>query len=172
MSTTSSVITAAGFVGPLTGNVTGNITGAQAALPTVAAGATLTVTKALHAGKIVLLDTLAGSVCTLPTSVGDGSVYRFATYVLATSNSHKIQVANSTDVMSGAIISVDNADASTTTFGCAAGSDTITLNRSTTGSVKIGGDFITIVDFKAGFFVVSGVCTGTGGEATPFSAAV
>lgn len=167
MSTTQSVITAAGFVGP----VTGALTGAQASYPTIAAGSTKTLTAA-DAGKLVLLDTAAGSVVTLPAATGTRNIYRFVTSALATSNSHKIQVANSTDVFSGALTVVDNADASTTTFGCAAGSDTITLNRTTTGSVKIGGDYIEITDVAAGFFNVRGVCTGTGGEATPFSAAV
>lgn len=158
------VTSTAGFVGSLTGPVT--------ALPTVNAGSALTLTAASHAGKLILLDTAAGSTVTLPAATGTGNIYFFTTYALATSNSHKIQVANSTDVFSGAVISVDNADASASVFGCAAGSDTITLNRTTTGSVKVGGDWIEIVDVKAGYFRVSGVCTGTGGEATPFSAAV
>lgn len=136
-----------------------------------AAGATRTLTHA-DAGKIIQLDTLAGSVVTLPAALGTGDEFGFVTSVVATSNSHKVQVANATDVMSGAVTVVDNADGTATSFGCVAASDTITLNRTTSGSVKIGGDFFWVKDIKAGFWSVSGVLTGTGGEATPFSAAV
>jgi hypothetical protein len=137
----------------------------------VAAGATLTVTAALHADKVILLDTLAGSVCTLPAATGTGNVYRFMTSVIATSNSHIVQVANATDVMTGSLNVVDHADGTVTAFGTVAASDTITLNRTTTGSVKIG-EYIEIRDVKAGFFSVFGTVTATGAEANPFSAAV
>ena len=59
----------------------------------VAAGATLTVTTALHDNKTILLDTLAGSVCTLPAASGSGARFKFVVKAKATSNSHKIQVA-------------------------------------------------------------------------------
>ena len=138
----------------------------------VAAGATLTVTAALHAGKIVALDTAAGSICTLPAATGTGNVYTFVTKVIATSNSHIIKVANGTDVMSGSLIVVDNADGTNTTFGTVAASDTITLNRSTTGSAKIG-ERINIIDVATGVFSVTGTTIGTGGTvASPFSATV
>jgi hypothetical protein len=67
---------------------------------------------------------------------------------------------------------VDNADGTNTAFGTVAASDTITLNRSTTGSAKVG-ERINIIDVAAGFFSVTGTTIGTGGtEASPFSAAV
>jgi hypothetical protein len=138
----------------------------------VPAGATLNVTAALHAGRIIQLNTAAGSVCTLPAATGTGNVYTFVTSVIATSNSHVIKVANGTDVMSGSITVVDNADGTNTTFGTVAASDTITLNRSTTGSAKVG-ERINIIDVAAGFFSVTGTSIGTGGsEASPFSAGV
>ena len=136
-----------------------------------AGGSARTLTH-FDAGKMIALDTLAGTTITLPTATGSGDIFGFVTTVLATSNSHKVQVGNATDVFSGALVVVDNADATTTTFGCAAGSDTITLNRGTSGSVKVGGDRFWVQDVAAGFYSVWGVLTGTGGEATPFSAAV
>jgi len=136
-----------------------------------AGGSARTLTAA-DAGKLIQLDTAAGTTITLPAALGTGNVYGFVTFVLATSNSHKVQVANATDVMSGALTVVDNADGTATSFGCVAASDTITLNRTTSGSVKIGGDRFYVQDIKAGFWSVWGVLTGTGGEATPFSAAV
>lgn len=147
--------------------------GVLAVSPTsaVAAGGTLTLTSATHAGRRINLDTAAGSVVTLPAATGTGDEFEFVTTVIATSNSHKVQVANSTDVMTGALAVVDNADGTCTMFGTVAASDTITLNRTTTGSVKIGERFW-VKDVKAGYFSVRGVVIATGSEATPFSAAV
>ena len=138
----------------------------------IAAGATLSVTAALHGDKIIALDTAAGSTCTLPVATGSGNVYTFITKVLATTNSHIIKVANSSGLMAGVIVTGDNADGSATAFATTATSDTITLNRTTTGSVRIGGDRIVLTDIDTNIYSVTGVCIGTGGEATPFSATV
>ena len=154
----------------VTGGITGQVTGGVAASTFVAAGGTKTLTSA-DAGKLVQLDTAAGSVVTLPAATGTGNIYGFVTTVIATSNSHKVQVANGTDVMTGALQVVDNSDGTCTSFGTVAASDTITLNRTTTGSVKIGERFF-VQDVKAGYFSVWGVIVATGSEATPFSAAV
>lgn len=137
----------------------------------VLAGSTLAVTEALHDGKTIKFDQAAGSVCTLPAASGSGARFRFATFVLATSNSHIVKVANATDIMVGAITVIDAADDSNTVFSTAATSDTITLNRTTTGSVRIG-EMIELEDIKTGFWAVRGVLVGTGGEASPFSATV
>lgn len=137
---------------------------------TTAAGSTKTLVAA-DAKTVILLDTAAGSVVTLPAATGTGLEFEFVTSVIATSNSHIVKVANSTDVMTGALVVVDNADGTATTFGTVAASDTITLNRTTTGSVKIGERFF-LKDVKAGYWSVRGVVIATGSEATPFSAAV
>lgn len=138
----------------------------------VAAGATLTLTQATHAGKTIQLDTAAGSVVTLPAATGSGAKYEFVVTVLATSNSHKIQVANATDVMRGIVWSVDtDTSEAVAGWGTTSTSDTITLNRSTTGSVYIG-EKIVLTDAKAGFWTVEGWFAATGTPATPFSAAV
>lgn len=137
----------------------------------VAAGATLSVTEALHEGRTILLDTAAGSVCTLPASSGSGAKYRFVISTVPTSNSHIVKVANSTDVMAGVILMANDTDASTSAFETAATSDTITLNRSTTGGT-MKGEFVELQDIAAGVWAVTGVIAGTGAEATPFSAAV
>ena len=137
----------------------------------VAAGSTLAVTAALHADKIVAFDTVTGSVCTLPIATGTGNRYTFITKVIATSNSHIVKVGDATDNMGGGIISVDNADGTATAFGTVADSDTVTLNRTTTGSVKIG-DWLELIDIATNQWAVRGVCLATGSEATPFSATV
>jgi hypothetical protein len=140
----------------------------------VAGGATLSVTEALHDSKTVLLDTAAGTIITLPASTGGGARFRFLVSVIATSNSHKIQVANASDTMTGAILAVSD-DAGFPVKGytadATAGADTITLNRTTTGST-IKGEWIEVEDYAANKWAVRGMIAATGTEATPFSAAV
>ena len=136
------------------------------------AGSTLTVVPATHRGATIFFDTAAGSVITLPASSGSQDEYIFMVQTLATSNSHILKVANATDVMVGVAQTVDSDTAGTTTaWATAADSDTITLNRSTTGSVRRG-EFIRVKDIAAGFWAVHAVLSNTGNGATPFSATV
>lgn len=142
----------------------------------VAAGSALVMNQVQHAGKTIFLDTAAGSTCTLPAATGSGLKYRFIVQTLATSNSHIIKVANATDAMQGFIfVRDDTADASMAFFAVAGTSDTITLNRSTTGSVVVG-EMIEIEDVKVSTSVnryqVTGFVAVTGTPATPFSATV
>lgn len=140
----------------------------------IAAGGTLTATEALHEGKTILLDTAAGSVVTLPASTGGGARFRFLVSVIATSNSHKIQVANASDTMTGMLLAVSD-DAGFPVKGytadATAGADTITLNRTTTGST-VKGEFVEVEDVALNKWAVRGMIAATGTEATPFSAAV
>ncbi len=141
----------------------------------ISAGSTLAVTAALHNGTTINLDTATGSVCTLPAAIGSGAKFKFLVTVIATSNSHKIQVANASDFMVGIITTVDSATVTgyiaANSGTVATNSDTITLNRSTTGSVSVG-EYITIEDIAANTWAVSGMTTSTGTAATPFTAAV
>lgn len=142
----------------------------------IAADSALTMTQLAHAGKTILLDTAAGSTCTLPAATGSGLKYRFLVQVLATSNSHIIKVANATDTMQGVVAMADDTSANMQWFAAVAGtSDTITLNRTTTGSVTIG-EYIEIEDVYVSSTVnryqVTGTLTNTGTAATPFSATV
>lgn len=144
----------------------------------IAAGATKTLT-VQDAGRVIKLDTLAGSVVTLPAASGSGARYSFYVGVLATSNSHKIQVANATDFMIGIVMGtrVDNGNAvlgfaAANSGTVATNSDTITLNRTTTGSVSVG-EWIEVEDVAANTWLVTGMLSATGAAfATPFSAAV
>lgn len=139
----------------------------------VAAGSTLTLTAAANAGRLVKLDTATGSVVTLPAATGTGNTYTFVVTVLATSNSHIVKVANSTDVMIGLAFGA-RTDSGNAVLGFAttSTSDTITLNRTTTGSVNTG-EYITVKDIASGFFRVEVLSTATGAAfATPFSATV
>jgi hypothetical protein len=138
----------------------------------VAAGSALTATVAAHDGRIILLDTAAGSTVTLPAASGSGAVIRAVVSVLATSNSHIVKVANSSDVMAGSVVISDTDTAGTATaFSTAASSDTVTLNRSTTGSVTKG-EWLEFTDIAANVWAVRGTLSNTGNGATPFSATV
>lgn len=137
----------------------------------VAAGGTLTLTEAAHEGKIIALDTAAGSVVTLPTSTGGGGVYRFLVTVTATSNSHVIKVGNATDEMRGFVIQDSDTATAPNIWWAADNDDTITLNRTDTG-LAAQGEYFEIVDFTSGHFFVRGYSQASGTEATPFSASV
>jgi hypothetical protein len=137
----------------------------------VAAGSTLTLTQAEHEGRVICLDTTTGSVVTLPASTGGGAVYKFLQTVLATTSSHKIQVANATDVMAGIVFTVTTTSDNAECFATSATSDTITLNRTTSGGTQIG-EWFEITDAVSRTFTVRGMTRATGSEITPFSAAV
>jgi hypothetical protein len=134
------------------------------------AGATKTLLNS-DSGALVKLDNAAGSVVTLPAALGTGRRYRFAVTVLATSNSHIVKVANSVDVMIGILLGVGAANTDLVGYSAGATDDTITLNRTTTGSVAKG-EVIEVVDVAAGVWLVSGVFKSSGTQATPFSSTV
>jgi hypothetical protein len=121
----------------------------------IPAGSTLSLVEKLHESKTILLDTLAGSTVTLPASTGNGAKYRFCISIVPTSNSHIIKVQNSTDVMSGVIVEGTVTTAAALAWQTAASSDTITLNRTTTGGT-IKGEWIEVEDIAAGFWAVRG----------------
>jgi len=139
-----------------------------------AAGSALTLTAALHGGRTILLDTAAGSTVTLPAATGSGVKFRFLVSVIATSNSHIVKVANSSDTMTGMLASISD-DAGFPLKGytadATAGADTITLNRTTTGST-VKGEWFELEDYAANKWAVKGMIAATGTEATPFSATV
>ena len=137
----------------------------------IAGGSALAVTVAAHDGKTILLDTAAGTTCTLPASSGSGARFRFVISTVATSNSHIIKVANATDVMAGFALVAQDAGDTAVLFETASTSDTITLNRTTTGSTQKG-EFFELEDIGANLWRVYGVFAATGTEASPFSAAV
>jgi hypothetical protein len=144
----------------------------------VPAGSTKTLAPS-DTGKLVRLDTLTGSVVTLPPALGSLRRFDVIVSVLATSNSHKVQVANATDFFIGLILG-SRIDSGNAVLGFAAvnsgtvatNSDTITMNRTTTGSVSVG-EWLELIDIAANTWHVRGLLSATGAAfATPFSAAV
>lgn len=131
----------------------------------------LTITAATHGERIVTLShTAAASTVTLPAATGTGNVYTFIVAAVNTNN-HVIQVANATDVYEGAAIMLADGGDTVVGFETAADSDTLTLNGTTKGGAAIG-DKVIITDYATGKFSIECRLTGTGTEATPFSAAV
>lgn len=136
--------------------------------------ATLSISKAIHDGKTLLLNVLTGHTITLPPAVGSGCKLRFVGLIAATSGSNIIKVQNSSDLMIGALaISIAAGGAMSAFQGAPslAGADTITLNRGTTGGA-IAGDLILLEDVALNAWSVTGVLMGTSTPATPFSATV
>jgi hypothetical protein len=133
----------------------------------VAAGSTLSVTKVLHSGRIIALDTAAGSTCTLPAATGTGARYTFIVTVTPTSNQHTV-AAYTTDIMTGfAIGTDDDAPPVGNIWPTAADTDKLSMNSSTTGG-EIG-DRVECIDIKTGVWSVMCYLTQTGTEATPFA---
>lgn len=137
----------------------------------VTALTTLAVTENLHDNTEVILSLLAGFTATLPASTGGGARYRFRIGIVNTSNSYIIKVANSTDIMQGSVHTVSDNSAAVLGYNTAADSDTITLNGTTTGGLTIG-DWVELLDAKLNTWLVTGLTSSSGTEATPFSATV
>lgn len=134
----------------------------------VTAITTLAVTQALHEGRTVLLSLLTGFTSTLPAATGSGSLYEFMVGIVRTSNSYIINTAG-TDVFNGLVSIIPNS--STPGGGASFGSTankTFTMNATTTGGLLIG-DWVEVMDIQAGVWAITGVLTGSGTLATPFS---
>lgn len=135
------------------------------------AGSVRPISKALDDGKAIRLDTLTGSVCTLPPALGTGARYRFIVTVPATTNSHIIQRGVASDIMVGVIMGT-RVDTGNAVLGFAANGtnhNTITLNRTTTGSVSKG-EWVQCEDIAPGVWFVTGMLSATGAAfASPFS---
>jgi hypothetical protein len=132
--------------------------------------ATVSLTAAAHAGKLVTLTRAAGIAVTLPAATGSGNVYRLLVAADVTSNSTTIKVANSSDTMQGFVLSTLAAGG--TTFGETAGGtdDTITMNGSTLGG--LAGSYVELVDRAANLWFVRGFLAGSGTLASTLSATV
>ena len=152
------------------------------------ADSSTSLTVATHAGRIVHNDAAGAVTYTLPAvnATADSGVAGpgpdlnnlnnvGATFTIVSSITKTgdlvVQVANSTDVMTGMATMLDT-DTNDTMEGfmTVAASDTITLNGSTTGGVTHATIVCTVL--ATGLWKVSVDTGGTGNIATPFSAAV
>lgn len=134
----------------------------------IPAGSTRSLNAGIDAGRCVKLDTLTGSVVTLPKATGSGCKFLMVETLAATSNSHIIKVRDNVDIMIG---QVTVSGASSVQFVPGASDDTITLNRTTTGGA-VRGAWFEFEDVAPGIWAVTGCANGSGAVATPFSATV
>ena len=132
--------------------------------------ASTTLSNKRHGDGGVVVNAAAGLTMTLPAASGSGVKFDIVIGTTVTSNSVILQVANSTDIMTGNVMSAADSGSSVNGWEAGATDDTITLNGTTTGGVK--GDYITIRDVASGVWNVRMVSSSTGTEATPFSSAV
>jgi len=131
---------------------------------------TLTITRDLHDLKTIVVNRAAGSTITLPAASGSGAKYRFFVGTTITSNALIIKVANASDTMEGHALQGADAGSTVNLWEAGGTTDTITLNGTTTGGIK--GDMIEIEDIATNTFYAKVIGSGTGTEATPFSATV
>lgn len=149
-----------GFIMPLTGAPSGLVS---------ATAATLTVTAAKHAGKLIALNRATGVAVTLPAATGSGNRYDFIVGTANSGGNSTIKVVGD-DVMTGVAMMAADGGNTINGFETAADSDTITLDGSTFGGLK--GDRVTLIDFAADTWSVEMRGAATGSEASPFSATV
>ena len=151
------------------------------------ADSSTSLTVATHAGRIVHNDAAGAVTYTLPAVnatadsgiSGPGPDLNNANNVGATftiinsitkTGSLIVQVANSTDVMSGGAFYIDDTSDNVVGFETVAASDTITLNGGTTGGVTYAKIICTVLGTGLWSVSVHTGCTST--PATCFSAAV
>ena len=151
------------------------------------ADSSTSLTVATHAGRIVHNDAAGAVTYTLPAvnATADSGVSGpgpdlnnannvGATFTILNSITKTgdlvVQVANSTDVMSGGAFFIDDSSDNVVGFETVAASDTITLNGGTTGGVTYAKIVCTVLASGTWSVSVHTGCTGT--PATCFSAAV
>lgn len=125
--------------------------------------ATLALTLAEHDGKTVTLNRAAGIAVTLPAAAGTGARFRLFCGTTVTSNTTTITRAG-TDTLFGHIIQLADGGATLAAYELP-GSTVLTFNGTTQGGIK--GDIIELEDVASGVWMVNGVVSATGAEATP-----
>lgn len=130
--------------------------------------ATVTLTAAAHAGHTIVINRAAGCTVTIPDATGSGNRYLITTIADQTGDL-VVQAPDSSNTMAG-VAYLGNDSAGASNFYTAAGTDTITLNGTTTGGLK--GARVELVDVAADTWQVFVFSEASGTEATPFSAAV
>lgn len=134
--------------------------------------ATVTLNEETHGnGVLTVLNRAGGIAVTLPASTGSGTWFRVLVGTTFT-GAATIKVANSTDVMQGALDTRIATGAAGASFGEAATGtdDTISMNGTTTGG--IAGSYVEFHDYAAGFWRIEGDLIGSGSITTSLSATV
>ncbi len=127
----------------------------------------LTVTKALHANRTVMITSATPIAVAMPAATGTGDVYTFIIGVAATATPHSI-AALTTDVVEGIHWVLTTTSDAVVGFITSATSDKIELNGTTKGGLP--GERWVWIDSETGTWNVHGWGKSTGSHATPFAA--
>lgn len=142
-----------------------NTNAAARVVTTTATTLALTITQ--HGERLLLINTnsTVANTFTLPAATGSGTHYKLVNGIAQTQGS---VVVNTTSVFAGRVAALDStASADASVFKTSATSNTITMNRTTTGG--IGYDSVDAWDVASGTYYVEVVTNGSGTLATPFS---
>lgn len=132
----------------------------------------VTITRASHDLKDIVLNRAAGITATLPAADADSLGSKFTFYIpTSLSGTTKIKAANAADTIMGRV-QVDASLASNAPVSFSAGStaDTISLNGTTTGGKK--GDRFVLTVVASNQWAAYGETQATGTSATPFVVSV
>lgn len=129
----------------------------------------LSLTVALHADRVVLVNTnsTVANTFTLPAALGTGERFTIINNIVQTQGTVVVAAA-STDVMHGIAHVVSSTEEAAGCFLTSASSDKISLDLTTTGG--LGHDRIECIDSAAATWTVFCTLNGSGTLATPFSA--
>lgn len=127
--------------------------------PVISAITTLTVTEALHAGRTIVLNLVAGFAIQLPAATGSGAKYRFVNGIA--SNAYVISAVVATDVFAGGYGQNDTGGSAAVTwdFMPTAATDN-TYSPTTLGGGGLIGDWIEFEDIIATTWAVRGTAQG------------
>lgn len=137
------------------------------AFPRVTKTAVATLTAA-DSGALCVFNSAAGDIYTLPVPTA-GLWFDFVVVVTATSNNQKVITSQATEFLLGTF--VQSTDGTYTSALQSANGSSIrawTGNGSTTGGIK--GDWFRVTAISATQWVIWGMGSATGSEATPFAA--
>jgi len=143
--------------------------------PVSVTSSTLSLTAAAHANRIVLAKRAAGIAFTLPEATATGDVYKIVIGTAITSGSLTVTTPDTTNADYVGCVIIQDLDASTTAYMAhtvqGTGDDIFTMNRTSTGGVNVGNDWVSFTDIATDVWLVDGrllVPTGSN-PATPFS---
>jgi hypothetical protein len=128
----------------------------------------LSITAALHVGRALLLNAVAGGALALPAATGSGNTFRFYVGTALTSASWILTATGG--VFAGGVFINNTGDSTAATadfYPPAALDNTLTLAFSVGAGVI--GDWIEVTDIKSGVYAVRGVIQAETDPATPFS---
>lgn len=145
---------------------------AVAVMPSVlvpAATTTLAVTAALHAGKIILLQSTGGLAITPPAATGTLNLYRYAVITTVSGGNVTIdpKAGAAADVVFGAVYGGTTGATGGTWITSATNSNLITFNGTTTGG--LAGTWIEMLDVATNKWLINGSVITSGTAASPFS---